>query len=63
MNKIKYCFASMLFLFGAMAFAQEEGEAKEERKPGHVNQSKFKQLYEEFSTPNTYRSASGAPRS
>nr|WP_299000692.1 M1 family metallopeptidase [uncultured Allomuricauda sp.] len=60
MNKIKYCFASLLFLFGALAFAQEE-EAKEERKPGHYNQSKFKQLYEEFSTPNTYRSASGAP--
>ena len=60
MNKIKYCFASLLFLFGAFAFAQEE-EAKEERKPGHYNQSKFKQLYEEFSTPNTYRSASGGP--
>nr|WP_297917273.1 M1 family metallopeptidase [uncultured Allomuricauda sp.] len=60
MNKIKYCFASLLFLFGALAIAQEE-EAKEERKPGHYNQSRFKQLYEEFSTPNTFRSASGAP--
>ena len=61
MNKVKYLFASILFLFGAMAIAQEEGEAKEEKKPGHYNQNKFKQLYEEFSTPNTYRSASGAP--
>ncbi len=61
MNKIKYFFASLLFLFGAIAIAQEEGEAKEEREPGHVNQSRFKQMYEEFSTPNTYRSASGAP--
>ncbi|WP_420321820.1 M1 family metallopeptidase [Flagellimonas sp.] len=59
MFKIKYCFASMLFLFGALAIAQEESEEK--REPGHYNQSKFKQLYEEFATPNTYRSASGAP--
>ncbi|SHH10633.1 M1 family metallopeptidase [Flagellimonas flava] len=61
MNKIKYCFASILFLFGALVMAQEEGESKEGREPGHLNQSRFKQLYEEFSTPNTYRSASGAP--
>ncbi len=60
MNKIKYCFASFFFLFAAMVFAQET-EEKEGREPGHVNQSRFKQLYEEFSTPNTYRSASGAP--
>lgn len=59
MTKIKYCFASLLFLFGAMLIAQEE--APKEREPGHTNQSKFKQLYEEFATPNTYRSASGAP--
>ncbi len=60
MNRIKYCFASVLFLMGAFVFAQEE-ETQEERAPGHYNQSRFKQLYEEFSTPNTYRSASGAP--
>lgn len=60
MKKFKYLFASFLFLFGATLVAQEEGE-KDERKPGHYNQSKFKQLYEEFSTPNTYRSASGTP--
>jgi len=61
MNRFKYCFASLLFLFGAVVMAQEEGDVKEERDPGHYNQSKFKQLYEEFSSPNTYRSASGAP--
>tara|TARA_R110000751_G_scaffold62520_3_gene128957 strand:- start:81669 stop:83936 length:2268 start_codon:yes stop_codon:yes gene_type:complete len=45
-----------------MVMAQEEGDVKkEEREPGHYNQSRFKQLYEEFSSPNTYRSASGAP--
>ncbi len=59
MNKVKYCFASLLFLFGAIVSAQEE--TPKEKEPGHTNQSKFKQLYEEFSTPNTYRSASGAP--
>ncbi|WP_405383627.1 M1 family metallopeptidase [Maribacter sp. LLG6340-A2] len=59
MIRIKYAFASILFLFAAVSFAQEqEGNEKE---PGHYNQSKFKQLYEEFATPNTYRSASGAP--
>ncbi|WP_437399451.1 M1 family metallopeptidase [Flagellimonas lutimaris] len=61
MNRFKYCLASLLFLFGAVVMAQEEGDVKEEREPGHYNQSKFKQLYEEFSSPNTYRSASGAP--
>ncbi|MEP3208516.1 MAG: M1 family metallopeptidase [Maribacter sp.] len=59
MNKIKYCFASVLFLFGAVLTAQEE--TPKEKEPGHTNQSKFKQMYEEFATPNTYRSASGAP--
>ncbi|QCW99139.1 M1 family metallopeptidase [Aggregatimonas sangjinii] len=59
MTRLKYCFASVLFLFAAVAVAQEE--APKEREGGHTNQSKFKQLYEEFSTPNTYRSASGAP--
>ena len=59
MNKAKYYFSSLLFVFAAMVSAQEE--EKEVKEPGHYNQSKFKQLYEEFATPNTYRSASGAP--
>ncbi|TVZ15212.1 M1 family metallopeptidase [Maribacter sp. MAR_2009_72] len=59
MIRIKYAFASILFLFTAVSFAQEP--ASNEKEPGHYNQSKFKQLYEEFATPNTYRSASGAP--
>ena len=60
MNKVKYCIASLMFLFAAIATAQQQ-QVKKERDPGHLNQSKFKQMYEEFSTPNTYRSASGAP--
>ncbi len=59
MTKFKYYIMSLMFLFGTLAMAQEEKPA--EKEPGHTNQSSFKQLYEEFSTPNTYRSASGAP--
>lgn len=59
MRRIQYAFASILFLFAVVSVAQEAGQ--KERAPGHSNQSKFKQLYEEFATPNTYRSASGAP--
>ena len=51
-------FASAFVLFSAGLTAQEE---KKEREPGHYNTNKFKQLYEEFATPNTYRTASGAP--
>ena len=59
MNKIKYCFASIFFLFAAVLTAQE-GE-KKEKEPSRTNRSKFEQMYQEFATPNTYRSASGAP--
>lgn len=59
MNKVRYCLTSLLFLFAAVVSAQDG--KKEEKEPGHVNQSRFKQMYEEFATPNTYRSASGAP--
>ncbi len=61
MNRIKYYFASIVFLIAAIGVAQETENQEEAREPGHYNQSKFKQLYEEFATPNTYRSASGAP--
>ena len=59
MNVLKYSLASLLFVFTTWATAQEQPAG--ERQPGHYNQNKFKQLYEEFSTPNSYRSASGAP--
>lgn len=52
-----FCFA---FLFvSASVFAQDE--IKPERQLGHTNQNKFKQLYDEFATPNMFRTASGAP--
>ncbi|MGB5555409.1 MAG: M1 family metallopeptidase [Flavobacteriaceae bacterium] len=59
MNKTKYFFASLAFLFAFTTWAQEE--ASQEREGGHTAQSKFRQMYQEFATPNTYRSASGAP--
>ena len=60
MTKVKYCFASVLFLFAALVATAQE-ETPKEREGGHTNQSKFEQLYDEFSTPNAYRTASGAP--
>ena len=59
MNKIKYGFASIFFLFATVMTAQ--GVEQNQRAPGHTNLSKFKQMYEEFATPNSYRSASGTP--
>ncbi|WP_276165729.1 M1 family metallopeptidase [Zobellia alginiliquefaciens] len=59
MNKFKYCLASLLFVFANISMAQQGINA--DKEPGHYNQSKFKQLYEEFATPNNYRSASGTP--
>ncbi|WP_274476108.1 M1 family metallopeptidase [Mangrovimonas aestuarii] len=58
MKRLKYLFLSVAFV-SAGTFAQEKEQT--ERQPGHVNNNKFKQLYDEFSTPNMYRTASGAP--
>ncbi|GEQ87101.1 aminopeptidase [Patiriisocius marinistellae] len=58
MKVIKLLSLLMLITSAGMMQAQEETT---ERKPGHTNENRFKQLYTEFSTPNQYRSASGAP--
>ncbi|NIK91288.1 M1 family metallopeptidase [Mangrovimonas sp. CR14] len=60
MKIYKYFFLSMAFL-SVQAFAQEQEQEKPETKTGHTNNNKFKQLYDEFSTPNMFRTASGAP--
>ena len=44
-----------VFFIGASVFAQEK------TKQGHTNQNKFKQLKDELATPNSQRTASGAP--
>jgi hypothetical protein len=52
----KFMLALMsLFLTGAL-YAQDSTAII-----GHKNNNKFKQLYEEFATPNRFRTASGAP--
>ena len=51
-----YRVLGFVFLFlVSNAFAQEQ------QKTGKTNTNKFKQLYNEFSTPNMFRTASGAP--
>lgn len=57
MKTFKYLLFTFL-LISPSIFAQEEGK---EAELGHTNTNKFKQLYDEFSTPNMFRSASGAP--
>jgi hypothetical protein len=59
MDRLKVLAMAAMLLFTAVASAQEE--TTKERAPGHLNQSKFRQMYEEFATPNMYRSASGTP--
>jgi len=52
------------FLCLSIAFTSLNVIAQDQvRKSGHTNQNKFKQLYDEFATPNMYRTASGAPGS
>ncbi|MDN3724557.1 M1 family metallopeptidase [Aequorivita sp. SDUM287046] len=60
MKNFKSLFLFALFLFSAAMAAQEESESTK-REPGHYNTNRFKQMYEEFSTPNMFRTASGAP--
>jgi hypothetical protein len=59
MKLMKYLPLVLLFLFAGTLQAQEETPPT--RKPGHYNLNRFKQLYEEFATPNVFRTASGAP--
>lgn len=61
MKFLKYLSLALIVMATATTFSQDDSEVKEERKPGHYNENRFKQLYEEFSTPNVFRTASGAP--
>lgn len=60
MKAFKLLFVSMLMV-SFTGFAQEAEQAEEPKAEEHYNINKFRQLYQEFSTPNQYRSASGAP--
>ena len=60
MKKISYYLLCVVLVStGVLAQEQESKTAQ----TGHVNTNKFRQLYDLFSTPNMYRSASGAPGS
>ncbi len=50
-------FLSLSVAFGAIA----QEVKKDEKKQGHYNENKFRQMYEEMATPNMFRTASGAP--
>jgi hypothetical protein len=58
MKIVKLTFAIVVAFTVSLSAQEQENQ---ERKPGHYNNNKFKQLYEEFSTPNMFRTASGAP--
>ena len=58
MKNIKLFSLSLLFVCTGL-FAQESEQPT--RKPGHNNENKFKELYDEFATPNMFRTGSGAP--
>ena len=52
----KHVLASMTLFFAFFVSAQDSTAVQ-----GHKNNNNFKQLYEEFATPNRYRTAAGAP--
>jgi len=54
---MKKFFILIQVLLGFSVFAQQDSIVQK----GHENEKKFKQLYDEFATPNVYRTASGAP--
>ena len=57
--KNNFLFFSFTLFFSSFLFSQEDSSGVVQ--PGHKNNNNFKQLYEEFSTPNRFRTASGAP--
>ena len=54
-----FLFFSFTLFFSSLLFSQEDTSGAVQS--GHKNNNNFKQLYEEFSTPNRFRTASGAP--
>lgn len=59
MKIIKTIFFVAAIVVSLPVIAQDNNE--KERESGHENTNRFRQMYQEFSTPNLYRSASGAP--
>ncbi|MGB0199140.1 MAG: M1 family metallopeptidase [Flavobacteriaceae bacterium] len=59
MKPLHTLFLSFFMILPTLVLAQEQN--LEGPKQGHTNQNKFRQLYDEFATPNGFRTASGAP--
>ena len=60
MQKIKLLLTGLGALVFSLAIAQEDTNGGQQ---GHENTNKFRQMYQEFSTPNLFRTGSGAPGS
>lgn len=61
MKYLKLPLMAIVLFFTFSGFAQEEQQKPEEKQAAHTNLNKFRQLSDEFATPNVYRTASGAP--
>ena len=61
MKKFFLAVSMSLMVIGGSAYAQENDNSEETRELGHTNENKFKQMYDEFATPNMFRTGSGAP--
>ena len=55
--RIQHLFYSLFVVFFTLGASAQEIQTQK----GHTNQNKFRQLYQEFSTPNQFRTAGGAP--
>ncbi len=51
----------IVILFAGLTSFAQETTVEKEKEQGHYNISKFRQLKQELPTPNSYRTASGAP--
>ena len=46
------CSVFLMFVFAGVS--AQETEQKEPRQEGHTNQNKFRQMYQEMATPNSW---------
>ncbi|HSD15201.1 MAG TPA: hypothetical protein VLB74_11180, partial [Flavobacterium sp.] len=61
MRKSVSVFSLVALAVPFIALAQETKPADKKRESGHGDTNKFSQMYHEMATPNSYRTASGAP--
>lgn len=54
-------FCLLLFMITVSSAQQTNQENTKTKQSGHTDNSKFRQMYDLLATPNTYRTASGAP--